>query len=233
MSIEAMVYTLSSALNGLFLPKVTRLSHKGDAAALTDLMIRVGRIQLYIISLIFFGFLIFGQSFLHLWAGDKFTDTYYVVLFLIGTNIVSLTQNVASDLVYAENKVRYTAILTFFASGLALLGTIALAPRFGAIGCAISFFVAMSINLVQLNLFYRKKLSIQVSRFFKECHMRVLPIIVLLSLLFWFLFRQIEVSNWIQLILYGFFYVVLYFVTTYFLVFNSEEKSLIVHLLHK
>ena len=57
MTIEAMVYTLSSALNGLFLPKVTRMIHNQEGSrALTDLMIRVGRLQLYIIALILCGF---------------------------------------------------------------------------------------------------------------------------------------------------------------------------------
>lgn len=232
MSIEGMVYVLSSALNGLFLPKVTRLSHQGDDKAITDLMIRVGRIQFYVISLVFFGFVILGQDFLHLWVGENFHNTYYVVLLLIGTNVVSLTQQVASDLVYAENKVRYTATLTFVASGLALIGSILLAPRFGAVGCAISFFVAMSINIIQLNLFYRKKLNIDVYRFFRSCHFRLLPAMFILGLIFYALKRYILVVSWTNLFVFGTIYFIVVVFVDYYLLFNKEEKRLILNIIH-
>lgn len=233
MSIEGMVYVLSSALNGLFLPKVTRLSHQGDDKAITDLMIRVGRIQFYVISLVFFGFAILGQDFLHLWVGDSFHNTYYVVLLLIGTNVVSLTQQVASDLVYAENKVRYTATLTFVASGLALIGSILLAPRFGAVGCAISFFVAMSINIIQLNMFYRKKLHVDVIRFFRCCHCRLMPVMCMVAALFYAAKQFIPTGSWLSLVSYGAIYAISALAVDYLVLFNKEEKNIILSLIHR
>ena len=233
MSIEGMVWVLSSALNGLFLPKVSRLSHQGDAKAITELMIRVGRIQLYIISLIFFGFVILGQDFLHLWVGDKFHNTYFVVLLLIGTNLVSLTQHVASDLVYAENKVRYTATLTFVASGLALLGSILLAPILGAVGCALSFFVAMSVNIIQLNMFYKNKLHVEVGRFFRKCHFQLMPAMCLVSALFYSLKRFIQTDSWLMIIGFGLFFTLVVITIDFFFLFNKEEKSMVLSLIYR
>lgn len=233
MSIEGMVWVLSSALNGLFLPKVSRLSHQGDAKAITDLMIRVGRIQFYIISLIFFGFVILGQDFLYLWVGEKFHNTYFVVLLLIGTNIVSLTQNVASDLVYAENKVRYTATLTFTASGLALLGSVLLAPSMGAVGCALSFFFAMSVNLIQLNFFYKRKLELDISRFFRNCHLQLMPAICVVSALFWGLKQHVTTFSWLALIVFGAVYTLVVMLVDYFILFNKEEKNYVLSLIHR
>lgn len=233
MSIEGMVWVLSSALNGLFLPKVSRLSHQGDAKAITDLMIRVGRIQFYIISLIFFGFVILGQDFLHLWVGDKFHDTYFIVLFLIGTNIVSLTQHVASDLVFAENKVRYTATLTFIASGLALLGSVLLAPSMGAVGCGLSFFLAMSVNIIQLNIFYKRKLQVDVGRFFRSCHYRLMPVMCLVAALFYVAKQFIPTGSWTSLVSFGAIYAISTLAVDYFVLFNKEEKSTILSIIHR
>lgn len=233
MSIEGMVYVLSSALNGLFLPKVSRLSHEGDINAITDLMIRVGRIQFFVISLIFFGFVILGQDFLNLWVGEKFHNTYFVVLLLIGTNMVSLTQHVASDLVYAENKVRYTATLTFVASGLALLGSVLLAPTMGAVGCALSFFGAMSLNLFQLNVFYKKKLHVDVGRFFRKCHYKLLPSMCLVSVCFWGIKQYVLADTWGMLILFGSLYSLAVVTLDYLFLFNSEEKSIIRNFIHR
>ena len=231
-SIEGMIWTLSMALNGLFLPMVTRLSHKGDSAAITDLMIRVGRIQFYIISLLFFGFLLLGQDFLRLWVGEQFHNTYYVVLLLIGTNLVSLTQHVASDLVYAENKVRYTASLTFIASGIALLGSIVLAPIMGAMGCGLAFFIAMSINLVQLNIFYKKVLKLEIGRFFRNCHFRLMPAMFLISSLFFGIKLFLTINTWATLILFGFAFVLVVIFLDYLWLFNKEEKSIINKFIH-
>lgn len=233
MSIEGMVWVLSSALNGLFLPKVSRLSHQGDAKAITELMIRVGRIQFYIISLIFFGFVILGQDFLHLWVGDKFHNTYFVVLLLIGTNLVSLTQHVASDLVYAENKVRYTATLTFVASGIALLGSIFLAPILGAVGCALSFFVAMSVNIIQLNIFYKRKLQVDVGRFFRCCHFRLMPVMCMVAALFYVAKQFIPIGSWLLLVSFGAIYAISALALDYLVLFNKEEKSNLLSLIHR
>ena len=67
-------------------------------------MVRVGRIQLYIILLVFSGFCVFGQPFIHLWVGETFHASYYVFLFLVFVNIISLTLHIGMDLVYAENQ---------------------------------------------------------------------------------------------------------------------------------
>ena len=86
-SLEAMVYILSSAINGLFLPKVSRMVHNQKREIIDNLMIRVGRIQLYIIALIFSGFLIFGRTFLHLWVGDAFSNVYWVLILLTSSHL--------------------------------------------------------------------------------------------------------------------------------------------------
>ena len=227
MTIEAMIYTLSSALNGLFLPKVTRMIHNQEGSrALTDLMIRVGRLQLYIIALILCGFWMAGRPFLQLWVGENFTMSYYVVILLNVTNIVSLTQHIAGDVVYAENKVRFTATLTIVSSALSLVGSVILAPRYGAVGCAASFCLAMTVNLVWLNVFYKKNLNIEVGRFFRECHGRILPLILLVSVVFISLQYVFVLDEWIKLIGYIVVYVVVYVLILFVFLLNQEERHL-------
>lgn len=230
MSIEGMVYVLASALNGLFLPRVSKLLHDGNRHEITSLMIKVGRIQLYIISLLLFGFLIFGQSFLKLWVGDGFENTYWVVLLLTATNIISLPQHVASDVVAAENKVKYTGSYIFITSALALLLSFLLAPKFGAVGCAISYCVSMSLYLILINIFYKNRLKLEVGLFFKECHFRVLPIILLVSIPFYILCQFIIIRSWALCIIIGVAFTVSYCAILYFFSFNSFEKDIVHHI---
>lgn len=233
MSIEGMVYVISSALNGLFLAKVTRLSLEGGSHAITDLMIRVGRLQLFLFSIIFFGFIILGRDFLFLWVGDDFSDSYYVILLLIGTNIVSFTQSVAADFVYAENKVKKFATLTFVASALIFVVAVLLIPILGAIGCAISFFVGLVINQIQLNLFYKNELSINVERFFRQCHLKLLPLLLFIAVIFYIIRTRVTIDSWTKFVLFGLLFSVVMVVSQYWLLFNKDEKRLVISLFNK
>lgn len=230
MTIEAMFYTLSSALNGLFLPKVTRMLHLEDnSKVVTDLMIRVGRLQLFIIGLLITGFWIIGKEFLSLWVGEGFQNSYYVVIFLTITNIISLTQHIANDVVYAENKVRFTATITFITSAISLVGSILLAPYLGAVGCALAFGFAMAVNLIWMNVFYRRTLHLDIKRFFRECHGKILSVLLVLAVIGYFVKGVIDLSSWVNFGCFTVSYVVLYFIISYLFLFNDDERSLIFH----
>ena len=228
MTIEAMTYIMSTALNGLFLPKVTRmLTAKESGRELTNLMIRVGRLQLYIIGLVIMGFWLVGRDFLNLWVGEKFHDSYYVVILLTVFNIVSLTQHIASDVVYAENKVRYTATLTFVSSGLSLVGSVLLAPSLGAVGCALAFGIAMTLNVVWLNIFYMRTLHLEIGRFFRECHGRIMPLLILLTAVSYSIKYIFPIQGWASLILLTVIYMLAYLSVSYFFLFNKSEKEMV------
>ena len=154
MALEGTIYTLSSAINGLFLPTVSRMVHNQNREEVLNLMIRVGRIQLYIIGLVFSGFVIFGQSFLHLWVGDEFSNVYWVLLLLISINLVSLTQRIADDLVYVENKIKDTAIRIFICSLVGLGVACLLSPKYGAVGAAIGTAFGLFVYRLIVNVFY-------------------------------------------------------------------------------
>jgi O-antigen/teichoic acid export membrane protein len=229
MTIEAMTYIISSALNGLFLPKVTRmLTMKESGKELTDLMIRVGRLQLYVISLVIMGFWLIGSDFLNLWVGENFHNSYYVVILLTIFNMVSLTQRIAEDVVYAEDKVRYTATLTFVSSALSLIGSVILAPSIGAVGCALAFSIAMTLNVVWLNVFYKHELHLEVGRFFCECHGKILPLLFMLTLISWGIKKMLlPILGWGSLILFASLYTLIFLFVSYVFLFNRSEKELI------
>lgn len=233
MMIEGMIYTLSSALNGLFLPKVTRMLHENDINAVNNLLTRVGRIQLYIIGVILIGFWVFGRPFIQLWVGDVFKDSYLVVILLTGTNIVSLTQHVAENVVYAENKVRFTSTLTFVSSAFALVFSLLLAGNYGAIGCALAFFVATSINLVLINIFYHKTLGLDLRQFFKNCHHKIAPSLLLLGVCFLTLSHLWVVDNWFKLILGVIIFGIMAISLIYFVLMNNDEKEMINHIIKR
>lgn len=227
MSLEGMVYTISSAINGLFLPTVSRMVHNQKRDELTQLMVRVGRIQLYIICLIFSGFVIFGQSFLHLWVGDDFMNVYWVLLLLILSNLVSLTQRIAEDLVYVENKIKETAIRIFVCSVIGLGMGCLLAQKFGAVGAAIGTAFGLCIYQVIINLFYHNRLGLNIRLFFGRCHLKIMPLLILLASVFYFVFSWFTIDSWIKLVVGIMIYSMAFAFVCYFILFNEEEKGLL------
>ncbi|MBQ9254224.1 MAG: oligosaccharide flippase family protein [Bacteroidales bacterium] len=232
MTIEAMFFTISSALNGLFLPKVTRLTYQQDRKAINALMVRVGRVQLYVISFILFTFFLVGREFLSLWVGELFERSYYIVLLLTGTNIVSLTQHIGVDIVYAENKVRYTSALTFSTAILGLLLAVFLSHLYGALGCAIAVFCSLFTYLILVNRFYARSLNIDIKGFFQQCHLRVLPYPIVITILFWIVKTVLPIHSWAGIIFFSVFYAVVFFSIVFLFVLNKEEKGMIRSIIH-
>lgn len=226
MVIEGLVWNLSSALNGLFLPKVSRMKQNDDKQAILDLMVRVGRIQLFIIGLIFSGFCAFGRQFIDLWVGPEFHNVYYVVIFLTFTNIISLTQHIANDVVYAEGKVNYTGKATFITSLIGLGGSCVLAPSWGAVGCALCSGLAMLAYLVWANIFFQRDLKLDMVYFFRKCHLKLLPLIALLAISSFMALNNFILNSWPRLILAAGGYIVAFFMLSYALM-NKEERNMV------
>ncbi|MCR4903433.1 MAG: oligosaccharide flippase family protein [Butyrivibrio sp.] len=225
MVIEGFIFTISSALNGLFLPKVSRLSINNNKTEITKLMIRVGRLQLYVWGLIFSGFFIFGNSFLHLWVGDKFINSYYVLIFIGFHSITSLTQSIAMDLVYAENKIRHTAKLTIISAVIGFVISFPLAKYYGAIGAAAGSGFGLCLYQILLNIFYSKKLNLQIISFFKECHIMILPTIMTVGFVSYILVGLNDNKSWPVLISEIILYSIIYVFVLYYFNFNREEKN--------
>ena len=233
MSIEGMIVTVSGALNGLFLPKVSRMALSGKRDDITTLMIRVGRLQLYVWGLIFSGFCIFGLMFLNLWVGEHFSNSYYVIIFIAIASIVAQTQVVAMDLVYAENKIRHTAKFSFGSAAIGFAIAIPMALFYGSVGAAIGTGLGLCLYQFMLNMFYSKELKLDIGRFFKQCHGHILPVIVPYCGLSIVLVQTLTIKTWLSLILCVSAYVAVFLLLAYTLLFNTEEKNHFAFLKHK
>lgn len=232
-NLEGMIYTIAAALIGLFLPMVSRMVHSGDRKGIMDLMIRVGRIQLYLILLIFSGFVVFGQSFIRLWVGETFNDSYYVFLLLTFVNILSLTMHIGMDLVYAENRIKHTATRVLISSLIGLLLSIILAPKYGAIGCAAATGFALVLTQILYIDFYKNNLGLDMGCFFKNCHLKIMPLIMVYAVFAYLVCRNLAINSWLMLVVVIGIYTLGYLAISWFFLTNDYEKSLILGIIKK
>lgn len=167
--------SFSTAVSSVFTPRIHQLvqDNKDDKArlrtVLTELFVRVGRIQFLILSLVCTGIIFFGKPFIYFWAGPGYDDAYIIVLLLIIPGMVPLTQNLGIEMQRAQNLHKYRSIIY----GAMAIGNLAisiwLCQYLGAIGCAIGTAVAVALaNGLVMNIFYQRRLNIDVTVFWKN-----------------------------------------------------------------
>lgn len=181
-SLESYIYTFVTAINGFFMPKLSRIStHSGEQSSqdVLKLMVSVGRFILMLFSLIFIGFLALGQEFIGLLFGSQYDNSYYCTLLICAYGFIAYPQQIAATYVMVKNKVRYRAYISMatFAVNLAL--SFVLGKLLGAIGVSVSICITLLLNTIALNVLYKKALDIDILSFFRQCHLRLLPGILL------------------------------------------------------
>lgn len=225
---EGYVWTFAGALNGMFLPKITTMNNGVvDRKKITELMVRVGRIQLLVVGLLVVGIIVFGKEFIRLWMGRDFEKSYFVVLLLILPGLIPLTQNIASTLMYVENKLKYTACVYILSSCVSLLVSVLLIPQFEAIGAAIGISAGLTLfQVIAMNIVYYKVIKIDVVYFFKMCFLKMLPsfgAIVIIGLL---INHYIKASHFLIFFLKIFVLGILYILIMWLFGLNKEEKNI-------
>lgn len=179
--LEQMYMGFSTAISGVFLPKVTAMTtNEQSEKAISDLFIRTGRIQFIVMSFILTGFILFGKQFIILWAGANYSDVYIITLLFFVPLTVPLIQNLGLTVLQARNKVRFRSLLyiviALFSLGLQLL----LVKKYGGIGCAVAICTALVLGqLIAMNIYYYKRQAIDIPKFWREIgKMSVTPILL-------------------------------------------------------
>ena len=226
------VWTFAQALNGLFLPKVSRIVvNINNSTQLENLMIKVGRIQLMVVGILLVGILTMGKEFIILWVGEDFIKSYYVVLFSLATGIITLTQSIANTTLVALNKIKYSAFVSILEAAISFTISILLSKSYGAIGASIAYFIGSLIGTVIFkNIVYYKILNIDVIRFFKECHLKMIVPLILITIMGFTIQYLFPANNYILLFFKAGLVGVFYLIIMWIIAFNEYEKNLFVEI---
>lgn len=230
--LESMYMMFSTAISSVFLPKVTSMVTKGSSdEEISDLFIRTGRIQYIVMAYILSAFVVFGKQFIILWAGDDYTDAYYLTLMFFVPLTVPLIQNLGILILQARNQMKFRSML-YIVIALCSLGlSIYLAQIYGGYGCAFATGMALLIGQgLIMNIYYQKKQRINITGFWLEIlKMSIVPAVFIVVGLY--ALNHFEPSNMtvLDFAKYLILYTVLYI--PLFLIFsiNKEEKNLLLY----
>ena len=153
--------SMSTAISNILLPKISKMVAKEvKSEELTNEMIKVGRIQNYIIFLMCSGLVLFGKNFITIWAGKGFEESYYISLLLIIPLSIPLIQNLGLSIMQAMNKFKFKSISTFVMAIINVIISVYLAKKLGAIGAAIGTCISLILcNIFIINIYYYKSIS--------------------------------------------------------------------------
>ncbi len=218
----------STSVSSVFIPRVNALVFAEDAdRRLTELFVKIGRIQFIILSLIASGLVLFGRPFLDLWGGEGYADSYPIALLLILPVTIPLCQNIGIEIQRAKNMHKFRSIVYLFIAGVNLILSIPLCKLFSGVGCAIGTALALLLgNGVIMNLYYYKKMHLDIPLFWREIA-RLLPALILpiaFGLLLSHLFDLYHIVPLAAAILC---YTAVFLISFWFFGLNAYEKSVL------
>ena len=224
----SMVNSMSSAISNVFSSRITTMVVKDQPIEkLSELLIRIGRIQYLVIAFIISGYIVFGKAFIHFWSGDAYMEAYYIALYTMIPLAIPLIQNVAYNTILAQKKHKFRSIIYAIIAVVNVISTYMAIPKYGIIGAAVCTAIAYVIgNGIIMNIYYYKVTKLDIPKFWLNiAKISVVPVIFSIAGLY--IVNKILIINSIKLFLIEVIaYSVLYIVCIWLTSMNQYEKSI-------
>ncbi len=225
---NSMFVNLSSALTNVMGPRITAMvAQRDEKKELSDLFIRVGRLQYIVIALAVTGFAVFGRHFIRMWAGTEYSDAYWIAIVTMFPLCIPLIQNTGISIITAQNKHAFRSVVYLIIAVVNVISTALVIPSMGGLGAAICSGVSYIVGQAFImNYYYWKKIGLDVPRFWKNIlKMSIVPGIMLAIGIV--IMRFVTIDNWLIFFVGVIGYTIVYFVAMYLTELNEYEKSLI------
>lgn len=224
-TLEGYVFTFADAINGMFLPKISRiLVGERPEEQLSDLMAKVGRFHVCTIGLLFVGFLCVGRQFISLWMGPGYEKVYLCALLLIFPSLIDVPQQVARTALLAKDIVKQQAAIYVVMACTNIVLSLILIPSLGIVGAAVSICTAYLLRTVAFNILYRKKLFIDLKKYFSATYCRWILVAVATTLAGFCITRFLPLPGWLGLAVHIGILVCIYAVLFLFLGLRKIER---------
>lgn len=226
--------SFSTAISGVFFPRVTQMvTQKVSDEELSDLFIKIGRIQYIILSFILCGFILIGKEFIYIWAGEGYENSYYIALATMIPLTIPLIQNLGITILQAKNMHKFRSNLYIVIAIVNLIISIPLANILGGFGCALASGICFFIgNGVIMNIYYYKNVNINIPQFWKNIYTMSIPVAISLALTS-IISSFIVKTGLLILFIKGLIFTCIFIPTMWFLGMNDYEKQIIIYPLRK
>lgn len=233
-TISAYYMNFSTAISGVFLPKVTKMvTENASDNELSDLFIKIGRIQYIIVSFILGGFILIGREFIDTWAGNEYSEAFYISLLVMIPLTVPLIQNLGITILQAKNMHKFRSKVYIGIAILNVIVSIPLAKILGGFGAALSTAISMIIgNIIIINIYYYKKVNIDIPCFWANILRMSIPVVISI-ILGMSISSIININGYLGIAMKGSVFSVIFFVLMWLMGMNDYEKELFINPINK
>lgn len=227
--------SIGGVVTGITLPQVSRAVFSNSSVdETTDCCAHYSRYQLHILAPLLGGFLILGKQFISLWTPDYDpTQVYIITLLIVVPQILESTEGTIFNVMKAKNLQATRSLILICVAVFHIILSAVLVQVMPVYGTAIGTFISFVIgNNIISNIYYQKKVGINVPRFFKKLLHGILPVFIL-SVILGFFIALIPLGGWIGFIVKGFLYIIVYLILILLFGINRDEKRLLQKILNK
>ena len=183
--------------------------------------------QFIILSFVLVAFVVYGEQFVRLWAGESYHDAYYITVLFFAATTIPLCQNMGIIILQARNQMKFRALCYCFTSVLCVILQLVLVHIWGGIGCAVALAIAILVgHIIVMNYYYYRKQGLDIRHFWRDIiKMSIFPCVI--GVLTFIIRNHFAFGdNWLSLITEAVLFSVIYFPLAYYLQFNESEKEL-------
>lgn len=226
LALEEYFYSIAVAINGLFLPTVSRMLVKNEQDKILSLMVKVGRYQTCVLGLILIGFICIGDEFMILWMGKDFASSYYYAILMMVPQFFSSSQQIGYTTITAKGYVKYQAITNLTSAIVGVCLSYWMSKTYGAMGSCIAIFLMCIVNVIGVNVILVKKMHLKISVFYRDCYLKmIIPPSVTLAIGYYISNNLIPQVGILWLGIKGIIVIGMYISLMWLVAFNDDEKN--------
>ena len=226
--------TFGGAMNSVIMPGVVKKAElNGSAETIQKEMIRIGRFNLMFVGIVFAVFVLYGQSFVNIWAGGENGDGYFVALLLMSPFVIIITQDIGLKFLWALDKQKFLSITKIIIVVINIFLTIVLIKWNPLIGASIGTFISLLVgDVILMQIVFKKELHINLFAYYFGLGKGIL-LSLLISAVSGFVFMLLGIGGILGFLLGCFIMVVVYLICLWLFGMNNYEKKYIYGIFNK
>ena len=223
-TIEQYAYTITNAINGMFMPTISKIYANNGENNINPLFLKVGKFQYIINGLIISGFAVVGRLFIDLWVGNDFQLAYYGILLVLIPGLFYNSLQIGHTAMTVRNRVKEQALVHLVTGVINVALAFAFSYAMGVVGACLAIFISCMIRSIIFNIMYQKVLGLDIKTFAVQCYIK-LSIPIIISIAIGTISNYfIPFDRWIQLIIVGCITVISYFLGVVIFGLSKKEK---------
>lgn len=224
--------SIGNSFTGVLMPGVVRIvEQNASCKTICREMVRIGRLTLIVLGIIWSGFLVLGKQFVDLWAGTANSNAYYVAILLMTAYLFIAIEAIGTQILWAKNEHKEQSWMKLGIVLLNIVLTIFLIKWNPLLGATIGTFISLIIgDVIITNIVFVKRIGISLKQYYIGLF-KGLWLCLLISVGAGFAINLLPINGWIGLIIKICLICTIYFVSLLTFGMNKYEKQLLVSLI--